>query len=894
MPSQPIRSGFAFLLGCAAMILGEAPLWAQLENDECAGAIAVAIDTEVAFDTTTATRSTDPWPCVDANTPDGDVRGDVWFSFTASSAGVIRVRVCSMPFDPDYLFQPAFLTALSSCGGMELACDPVGEYFDDPFCYYSEVYVPVSEGQNILIRIAGPAQGPFGPSSVVGTFTISMVPPPANDVCADAMDLFAGTPIAFSNLSAATELTVPCGSDTAGGERDVWFRFTATEPGVAVFGVGGSFGVTLAAFDSCGAAPVACSTNNVSANFSNSSGSSLSVAVSEGQVVLLRVAGTRFPFGFPTGGDAEVSVSIQQPPPNDLRADAAQLVEGTNPFTTVGALTDGLSTCSNYSGFTANDIWFVYQAPADALVTLVAHNTNNHVMSVIDQATDAELMCSRQFGRNFGNFFFIRIDARFNAIAGRSYLVRIAGDGGTSGTGTLQLRTSAPILPCITQPSGAFIEPESCGQQNNYGCRGYAPGDPPAFQDLPSPNITVWGSSYAHSGRRDFDWYRCTLDNPALVTINVTAEFPVRVSLMSDTCPADVIATDLELNPCGGPATVSFMLPAGRFGVLIYPDSNDFYGLFFDWPCVLPTNYILSIDSQELGACCTQHGCSLTTAADCAAQLGRFAGENTVCPSAVYTQDAAEAPFEDISADGTRIVLSNNTGRSVDIGFEFEFYGRRYTNVGISDNGYLAFGNQPLGVGRNTSQLIPSPPNNAIFALWDDLFPAFPGAIYARTDGTPGSRRFIASWQQMPGGWFAATDTFQVVLFEGTNRIELRYGEIDDRSSGPFGLPGDVTDVTVGLKDLQGFSTLQIPSASLFPPSPQSFSLTPVSTPGACSNTPCLPDFNNDGVLNADDLGDFITGYFDNPADPRADFNADGVINADDLSDYITSFFNGC
>ncbi len=60
------------------------------------------------------------------------------------------------------------------------------------------------------------------------------------------------------------------------------------------------------------------------------------------------------------------------------------------------------------------------------------------------------------------------------------------------------------------------------------------------------------------------------------------------------------------------------------------------------------------------------------------------------------------------------------------------------------------------------------------------------------------------------------------------------------------------------------------------------------------SANPCPADFNHDGVLNADDLGDFITGYFNVPSDPATDFNADGVINADDLGDFITAYFNGC
>ncbi len=56
----------------------------------------------------------------------------------------------------------------------------------------------------------------------------------------------------------------------------------------------------------------------------------------------------------------------------------------------------------------------------------------------------------------------------------------------------------------------------------------------------------------------------------------------------------------------------------------------------------------------------------------------------------------------------------------------------------------------------------------------------------------------------------------------------------------------------------------------------------------------CPADFNHDGILNADDLADFITGYFNTPSDPRTDFNADGAINADDLGDFITAYFNGC
>jgi hypothetical protein len=62
------------------------------------------------------------------------------------------------------------------------------------------------------------------------------------------------------------------------------------------------------------------------------------------------------------------------------------------------------------------------------------------------------------------------------------------------------------------------------------------------------------------------------------------------------------------------------------------------------------------------------------------------------------------------------------------------------------------------------------------------------------------------------------------------------------------------------------------------------------------AGTPVAPanpaDFNRDGIVNPDDLSDFITGYFTVPPDPACDFNGDTIINPDDLSDYITVYFN--
>ncbi|MGD9690006.1 MAG: GC-type dockerin domain-anchored protein [Phycisphaerales bacterium] len=56
----------------------------------------------------------------------------------------------------------------------------------------------------------------------------------------------------------------------------------------------------------------------------------------------------------------------------------------------------------------------------------------------------------------------------------------------------------------------------------------------------------------------------------------------------------------------------------------------------------------------------------------------------------------------------------------------------------------------------------------------------------------------------------------------------------------------------------------------------------------------CPADFNSDGSLDPDDLGDYINCYFSQPPCPQADFNGDGSTDPDDLGDFINAYFGGC
>jgi len=56
----------------------------------------------------------------------------------------------------------------------------------------------------------------------------------------------------------------------------------------------------------------------------------------------------------------------------------------------------------------------------------------------------------------------------------------------------------------------------------------------------------------------------------------------------------------------------------------------------------------------------------------------------------------------------------------------------------------------------------------------------------------------------------------------------------------------------------------------------------------------CRADLNTDGVLDPDDLADFIACYFTSPPCAVADYDGDGETDPDDLSDYISGYFAGC
>ncbi len=145
-----------------------------------------------------------------------------------------------------------------------------------------------------------------GPSS--GSFSVTViVPPPANDNCASATTVSAGSPAATGNNSLATTGPGETPACQTNSNKGVWFSFTAGLAGSYLFNTEGSAqsDTILALYDSCGGALLACDDDSGTGNLS-----SLSANLTDGQNVKVMLSS----FGSaPTGGGYTLNIVAPTP-----------------------------------------------------------------------------------------------------------------------------------------------------------------------------------------------------------------------------------------------------------------------------------------------------------------------------------------------------------------------------------------------------------------------------------------------------------------------------------------------------------------------------------------------------------------------------------------------------
>ncbi|NUQ68895.1 MAG: hypothetical protein HUU18_11545 [Phycisphaerales bacterium] len=252
-------AGFAGQVGTGTITFIE-PL--PPANDACANAMAVG-EGSYPIDTLAATEEGPAASCGFGGDPGTN---DVFYMYTPSFTGTARFSTCGSGYD-------TILQVLSSCGGSELACN------DDACGLQSQTNADVTANVPVWVRVSGY----FGARGT-GTLTIDQVScGVGNDCCATADVIGVGS-TAFDTFNATNDGSGTCGA--SGTSPDIWYSFTAPSGGTYTIDTcGSSYDTVLSAMSACYGAELACNDDSCGLQ------SSITLALAQGQTILLRVAG---------------------------------------------------------------------------------------------------------------------------------------------------------------------------------------------------------------------------------------------------------------------------------------------------------------------------------------------------------------------------------------------------------------------------------------------------------------------------------------------------------------------------------------------------------------------------------------------------------------------------
>jgi hypothetical protein len=279
-------------------------------NDLCANAIPVTVGNPAACGTTlcgatpTPAGMLIPTPCgASAASP------DVWYRFTPTCSGPVTINTCGT-CPPFGTFDTVVSVYTGNCPGpltqVPGGCnDDAGPNGPCPWTLQSYVTFNATAGATYYIRVAGFA-------AQTGDFRLNInqtVTPPANDLCANATPIGAGT-YAWNNCGAITD--GPPGTCTP--QRDVWFRYFAPCSGaVQLTTCGSPIDTVLAVYSGTCNTPVllGCNDNATSGPCNGSPQSFVTFNAVAGQSYLIRVGGA----GAATGAGV-LNVTGPVPPAN--------------------------------------------------------------------------------------------------------------------------------------------------------------------------------------------------------------------------------------------------------------------------------------------------------------------------------------------------------------------------------------------------------------------------------------------------------------------------------------------------------------------------------------------------------------------------------------------------
>lgn len=235
-------------------------------------------------------------------------------------------------------------------------------------------------------------------------------------------------------------------------------------------------------------------------------------------------------------------------------------------------------------------------------------------------------------------------------------------------------------------------------------------------------------------------------------------------------------------------------------------------------------------------------------------------------PASSYVFSAFAGTFSTINGTSgitnvSTVQADDATSSGIPIGFTFNFCGVNYTSVSVCSNGWLSFNSTLTTTALNNASTAGNLGTIApcVMPLWDDLdgrstTSNASSANYITTGSSP-NRVFTMEWSNWEWNFSANNDviTFQVKLYEGTNRIQFVYSQnanaVNTASGGAtIGIANSAADY----KMLNNSSTtptaasIYVDTITVKPATGQVYQWDP---PPPCSGTPTAGTAYPSGVI---------------------------------------------
>jgi len=474
---------------------GTIPALAQPVNDECVGATPVSLGVNP-ISSLTATESPEPGPTLPCIVF-GDNGSDVWYEFTAVNSVVHGFSTCDLAgWDTDMMLYEG------ACGALvEIACNGDGPFSPSCQAFYSTFSAPLVGGVTYLIRI--------GSWSIFdeGTGTLSIFEQ-APEICGDGVD---------NDLDGLTDCadSIDCSLDP-----------TCDESLNCADGIDNDADFLTDCADTldCGGQPACDESLNCADAIDNDADGLFDC----------------------DDGDCFASPACASPS-SDFCLGAVPIGEGSFAFDTTTATPGGPFSC----GIDAPDVWFEYTSSCNGQATIQTTfftSANDTVVHVFDACAGTLLACNDDFGGSFLSFL------QFPTTSGTTYLVRMSGWAGATGTGNFDVScvNAAPevcndaidndldgLADC--DDSGDCSGDPACLANNDY-CIGAVPIGEGSFAF--DTTLATTGGPFSCGIQAPDVWfaYTSTCNGQATIAATSFSSFDDTVCHVYDACAGNLIA----------------------------------------------------------------------------------------------------------------------------------------------------------------------------------------------------------------------------------------------------------------------------------------------------------------------------------------------------------------